>query len=141
MEMSDISKTIGDPGYREIPMAHTKHIRRFQLIIHGMLWVVLLALYAFGVPKIEAIVNDFGVPLPELTVRVIQVSHFLIVLSVLTVLLLVTDWRVLGALSRRDDALGLRYWSVLRIVTPLLLIVLTLVALILPFQGIHRLSG
>jgi len=111
-------------------------------VAHGIAWGVLLATLILGVPTIEPIFTDFGVPLPNLTTWVIQASHWPSALLLLTVLLLVADRFVLAALLRRGDVVEVRSWSLLMIAPPILMVAATLWALILPMwivmQGVRR---
>ncbi len=105
-------------------------------IAHGIAWGLLLALFAFGVPRAESVFLDCGVDLPSVTVLVIRVSHLVgtwfYVFAALLVVLLNTAWFLLDELTRRGEARSSRAWSILMLVCPLLLIVLSLVALGLP---------
>lgn len=68
------------------------------LIGQGLVFFVLYAI----LPKFEAIFNDFGVPLPFLTVLVIQAAHFLarsLILFILPPVLTVLVFLVLPRLS------------------------------------------
>jgi type II secretory pathway component PulF len=118
----------------------------FWLIIHGIAWGLLLALLSLVVPKFEAVFADFGVPLPELSIRVIDASHkvrvHLLLLLPFSVLVLAADALILETFRRRGIVAGSRRWSTLMIVTPLLLAAVTVVAVILPlFTVDQKLSG
>ena len=121
----------------------------FRLIAPGIAWGIFLVLLAFIVPRIEAIFEDFGIPLPRHTILVIRASHLVIrasspvfvVLSLLLVLL-GANWLMLIAQSKRREAGLSGAWSVLMLGTPLLLIALTLATLVQPLLTIMgRLSG
>jgi type II secretory pathway component PulF len=113
-----------------------------RLIIHGISWGLLVALLAFGVPRFEPIFSDFGIPLPEVSIRVIEASHMVGLLLVMIVLLLVADGFVLEAFDRRGAFEGARCWSTLMIATPLLLAAVTVVGVILPWLNVmQKLSG
>jgi type II secretory pathway component PulF len=115
---------------------------RFRLIVHGIAWGVLLALLAFGVPRVETVFADFGVPLPDVTILVIQASHRIVASVLLTLLLLVADGLVLDAFRRRGDFQRARSWSLLMIATPLSMVAVMLWALLLPMLTcMPRLSG
>ncbi len=115
---------------------------RYGLIAHGIAWGLLLALLALVVPRVEANFTDFGVPLPQVTILVIRVSHQVVALMSLTLVVLGADWLMRYAHSVRADSGLSRAWSVLMLVCPLAWIALTLVALALPlFTIMHRLSG
>jgi type II secretory pathway component PulF len=90
----------------------------------------------FAVPRAEAIFTDFGVPVPEITMGVIQASHWPGALVSLTVLLLIADPFARDELLRRGDLVKVRFWSALLIATPLLLLGTTLWALILPMLNV-----
>jgi hypothetical protein len=107
-------------------------VRHYWFITHVIVCGVYLSLCWFAVPRLEAISSDFAIPLPELTIRVLQASHLAGVLSALILLLLVANWFVLDAPSRGGDGEATQCWSVLMLVVPLLAIALTLAALILP---------
>ena len=115
---------------------------RFRLIVHCIAWGLLLALLAFVVPRVEANFNDYGVPLPHVTILVIRASHRVVVFASLAVLVLVADGLMRNARSRRSGSGLARAWSVLMLACPLFMIALALVALALPFFTIMpRLSG
>ncbi len=112
------------------------------MIAHGIAWGLLLVLLAFVVPRMEAKFTDFGIPLPQLTIRVIRVSHQVLALTALILGVLVADGLMWNAQSARGESEWSRAWSLLMLVAPLLGIALTLVALALPFATIMpRLSG
>jgi hypothetical protein len=114
----------------------------FRLIIHGIAWGLFMALLGFGVPRFEAVFADFGVPLSDLSIRVIEASHIVDVLAMLTLILLVADGFVLESFRRRGIVKGSRRWSSLMIATPLLLVALTVVGLVLPLFTLNqKLSG
>lgn len=128
------------------PKKETRGFSRTWGIAHGIAWGLLFVLLSFGVPRVEAIFKDFGIGLPGVTVLVIRASHLVVrlfyVLAPLLVILLGTVWFLLDALTKQGEVRSARAWSVLVFVSPLLLIVLSLVALVLPFSGMHnRLSG
>ena len=73
---------------------------------------------------------------------VIRASHLVVAHASLLLVLLGADWLMLNAQSERGEAGLSRAWSVLMLVSSLLLIALTLVALVLPlFTIMARLSG
>jgi type II secretory pathway component PulF len=113
-----------------------------RLIAHGFTWGLLLALLACVVPKVEAVFADFGVPLPNVTMLVIEASHWLVAAMAMTVSLLIADWFVMNHFARCGDRVGARSWSLLMIATPFVMAVVTLGALVLPMLTItQRLSG
>jgi type II secretory pathway component PulF len=125
--------------YRKRPNAWLMWLR---LMCHGIAWGLLVALLAFGVPRFEAVFSDFGVPLPEVTIRVIQASHITSVLIALILLLLVADGFVLADFDRRGVIEGSRRWSTVMIMTPLVLVAVTMVGVILPCLNVmQKLSG
>jgi hypothetical protein len=86
--------------------------------------------------------SEYDIPLPRLTTFVIRASHAQAVLILLVPAVLGADWYVLGRFSKRGDIEGAWTWSAVMIATPLLLIVLTLAALVLPLLTIDNgLSG
>ncbi len=114
----------------------------FRLIAHAIAWGVFLAFLVFGTARVEPIFADFGVPLPNVTVWVIEASHRVVASVALTLLLLVADGLVLDTLCRRGDVLRAWSWSLLMIGTPLSLVAVTLWALLLPLLiGTTGLSG
>src|SRR4051794_26631363 len=114
----------------------------FRLIGHGFAWGLLLVLLTCGVPTIATIFADFGVPLPRVTMLVIQASRMTLVVSSSILAILGVDWFVLGVLSRQGDGERCRIWSRLMIGTPLVMSVVTVVTLVIPFLTIMtRLSG
>jgi len=114
----------------------------FRLIAHAIAWGVFLAFLVFGTARVEPIFADFGVPLPNVTILVIEASHRLVAGVSLTLLLLVADGLVLNAFVRRGDVLRAWSWSLLMIVTPLSMVAVTLWALLLPLLiGTTGLSG
>jgi type II secretory pathway component PulF len=115
---------------------------RSRLIAHGTAWWLFLMLSGFGMPRTETIFADFGIPMPQLTILAIRASHSVVGLVSSILVLLGVDWFVLDALSRRGDVGRSRSWSALMVATPLVMIVLTLVAMSLPLFGCRmRLSG
>ena len=113
----------------------------FRLIAHAIAWGVFLAFLVFGTGRVEPIFADFGIPLPNVTLWVIQASHSIVASVLLTLLLLVGDGLVLAALCRRGEVLSAWCWSLVMIGTPLSLVAVTLWALLLPLLNVHRLSG
>jgi type II secretory pathway component PulF len=110
--------------------------------IHAIAWGLLMALLGVVVPKFEAAFADFGIPLSDLSIGVIEASHIVGVLATLTLILLVADGFILELFRRRDIVKGSRGWSSLMIATPLLLAALTMVALVFPLFTLHqKLSG
>jgi type II secretory pathway component PulF len=117
-------------------------LTRFRFIAHGVVWGIWLGLFIFGVPGIESILRDYNFPLPRAAVFVIWAAHQVIALIFLTLVLLGVDWFVLEFLSRRGVIDLSQTWSTLMFATPLLLIVLTLIAMSLPlFTSDFGLSG
>jgi hypothetical protein len=115
----------------------------FRLVTHAIAWSVFLAFLVFATGWVEPIFADFGVPLPNVTLWVIEASHRVVASVALTVLLLVVDALVLDALCRRGDVLRARSWSLLMIATPLSMVAVVLGALLLPMFSTcgMRLSG
>jgi type II secretory pathway component PulF len=107
-----------------------------RLTTHGISWAVLLALPACGVPKLERIFADFGIPLSNLTMIVIEASHLVIAIIAMTVILLVADWFLMARFVRRGDVVSVRSWSVLMVGAPFVMVALTLWALILPMVAV-----
>jgi type II secretory pathway component PulF len=117
-------------------------VTSYGLTVHRVAWGLLVALFAFVVPRAEAIFADFDSPLPRLTVLVIRASHWVVPFASLVLGLLGADWLIMNARSERDGAGLVRAWSVLMFALPLLLIALTLTALVLPLLSIMTtLSG
>jgi len=92
--------------------------------------------FVFVVPRIEAVLKDYAIPLPRFTILAIEASHRVISVGWLLLLLLpflvVADWFVMHALSRRGDVEKTRFLSMLMIAIPLLMIALTAWALSQP---------
>lgn len=63
---------------------------RFFYLGWVLIWLQVTAAFImyFISPKFEAIFNDFGIPLPQMTIHVIEVTHFLIRYAIITLLLL-----------------------------------------------------
>jgi type II secretory pathway component PulF len=119
-----------------------RRLNYLRLIAHCTVWCMLLVLLACGVPRFEAVFADFGIPLPNLTILVIEASHLALAVIASTVLLLVADWFVMARFARRGDVVSVRAWSLLMIATPVVMLALTLGGLILPMLTItQRLSG
>ena len=93
---------------------------------------VFLAFLVFATGWVEPIFADFGIPLPNVTIWVIQAAHRIVASMSLTLLLLIVDGLVLNALCRRGDVLRAWSWSLLMIATPLSMVAVTLWALLLP---------
>jgi type II secretory pathway component PulF len=111
-------------------------------MIHGFAWGLFLALLTGGVPRIETIFADFGVPLPHATIMVIRASHMGIVLASSILAILGVDWFVLRLFSKQGDVERSQSWSTLMIATPLVMSIVTVVTLGLPFLTIMtHLSG
>jgi hypothetical protein len=117
-------------------------LTRFRFIAHGVVWGLWLGLFIFGVLGIESILRDYNFELPRVAVFVIWAAHQVIALILLVLVLLGLDWFVLESLSRRGEIDLSQTWSTLMFATPLLLIVLTLIAMGLPlFTSDFSLSG
>jgi hypothetical protein len=117
-------------------------LTRFRFIVHGIVWGICLTLFIVRVREIDSILKDYNFPLPRAAVFVIWAAHQVIVLIFLFLVLLGVDWFVLEFLSRRGEIDLSQTWSTLMFATPLLLIVLTLVAMSLPlFTSDFGLSG
>ena len=115
---------------------------RFRFIAHGVVWGIWLGLFIFGVPGIESILRDYNFPLPRVEVFVIWAAHQVIACIFLILVLLGVDWFVLESLSRRGEIDLSQTWSTLMFATPLLSIVLALIAMSLPlFTSDFGLSG
>ena len=113
-----------------------------RLLAQGIAWGVFLVLLACVVPRFEMTFADFGVPLPNLTILVIEASHMLIAVIAVTVTLLIADGFVMAHFARRGDVVRVRSWSLLMIATPVVMVALTLGALVLPMLTVmQRLSG
>ncbi len=118
-----------------------------RLMVHGCAWGLLLVTLRFGVPRVEAILKDFGIPLPRATIGLIEASHALVRpgtslagLTLVLALVLACDTLMLQMLRGHEGAA--RAWSIFMLATPLCLIVLIIVAFGLPFFTIMtRLSG
>jgi hypothetical protein len=116
-------------------------IRR-RLIAHGVAWGICLGLFVVGVRVIDSILKDYNFPLPRAAVFVIWAAHQVIALIFLILVLLGVDWFVLESLSRRREIELSQTWAVLLIAIPLVLVLLTLIALSLPlFTSDDGLSG
>jgi hypothetical protein len=115
----------------------------FRLAAHAIARGVFLAFLVFATGWVEPIFADFGVPLPNVTIWVIEASHRVVASVSLTLLLLAADGLVLDALCRRGDVLRAWSWSLMMIATPLSMIAVTLWALLLPLLTTcpMRLSG
>jgi hypothetical protein len=113
----------------------------FRLTAHAIAWGVFLAFLVFATGWVEPIFADFGVPLPNVTIWVIEALHRVVTSVLLTLLLLVADGLVLDALCRRGDVLRAWTWSLLMIATPLSMVAVVLWALLLPLligtTGLH----
>ena len=105
----------------------------FPLFVHGAIWGLFLVLLMCGVPIIETFFSDFGIPLTDMTTLVIQASHQVTALVLSTFLLLCVDGFVLSVRSSRGEVGVSRAWHALMIAPPLVMSVLTLLALSLPF--------
>jgi type II secretory pathway component PulF len=121
----------------------------FGLIAHCIAWGLFLVLLTVIVPRIEAIFQDFGTPLPRPTRLLIRASHLviwaaapLVAIPSLLLVLLGMDWLILNIRPERGEARLARTWSALMLASPLLLIALTLAALVLPLLTIlTRVTG
>jgi hypothetical protein len=118
-------------------------LTRFRFIAHGVIWgIIWLGLFIFGVPEIGSILRDYNFPLRRVEVFVIWAAHQVIACIFLILVLLGVDWFVLESLSRRGEIDLSQTWSTLMFATPLLLIVLALIAMSLPlFTSDFGLSG
>jgi hypothetical protein len=115
---------------------------RLQFIAHGIAWAICLGFFVFGIPGIESILRDYNFALPRVAVFVIWAAHQVIACIFLILVLLGVDWFVLESLSRRGEIDLSQTWSTLMSATPLLLIVLALIAMSLPlFTSDFGLSG
>jgi len=98
--------------------------------------------YSPAVPRAASIFADYGIPLPRQTSFLFRGSYRAFALVAVLLVLLGVDWLMLEALSRRGKVTFSQAWPALILISPLLLIVWTLVALVLPFLTIMpRLSG
>jgi hypothetical protein len=120
---------------------------RFRVIAHAIAWALCLSLFLFVVPKIEAVFDDFNVPLPRKTAFVIALAHRVIHYQYLIVVGLIliiagAEWLMRVALSNQANSDSCRRLSRLLVVAPLVLIVLALIALSIPlFTLMTPLSG
>ncbi len=125
------------------------HIRStlFRLIACGVSWGLCLGFLVVVVPRIESIFKDFGIPLPRNTVFVISAAHRVVRYQWLIAVWLIlvnsgAEWFMFVTVSRPGKRDTPRRWSGLIVATPLVLIMLTLIALSLPlFTIMTRLSG
>ena len=120
---------------------------RFRVIAHAIAWGLCLGLFLFVVPKIEAVLKDFNVPLPRNTAFVIAAAHrivryqFLVVIG-LILIIAGAECFMRVALSDQANSVPCRRLSRLLVVAPLVLLVLALIALSIPlFTLVTPLSG
>ena len=130
------------PEIEPAGMEGSSPLTRFLFIVHGIVWGICLGLFIVGVRAIDSILRDYNLPLPRVAVFIIWAAHQVIALIFLILVLLGVDWFVLESLSRRGEIDLSQTWSTLMFATPLLLIVLTLIAMSLPlFTSDFGLSG
>jgi type II secretory pathway component PulF len=120
---------------------------RLRVIAHAIAWGLCLGLFLFIVPKIEAVFNDFNLPLPRNTAFVIALARRIVRYQFLVVILLIliiagAEWFMRIALSDQANNDSCRRLSRLLVVAPLVLMVLALIALSMPlFTLMTSLSG
>jgi hypothetical protein len=140
---ADLNDLVPDPS---LPRRRLTDVRS---LAHGYVWGLYLLLLGFVVPKVEAILRDFNIPLPRFTKLVFGASHLLswpipplISIPVLLLILLGADWWLMDDDSKRGAEGWSLAWSMLMFALPWLLFAATIVALGIPFLTITwRLSG
>jgi hypothetical protein len=105
--------------------------------VQSVLWFALGVAALIVVPKLEKIFRDFGTKLPDMTITVLNASHFLgryWYLALLPVLLWpFVNYGVVALLSPRPDVvMPKRLWYFATWVVILLAIMFAVVALFLP---------
>src|SRR5689334_21685547 len=116
---------------------------RFRLSVPGIAWAVFLALLVFGVPKVFRIYIDRGFDLPSATVKLVKCSEWVIVHAPLLLVLMSAGWIMPDAYRRDETSQRWSAWGIASLI-PLILLVLTLLALILPLfvgSNMDRLRG
>ena len=114
------------------------HSRAFAVgIAQSVLWVALGVATLIVVPKFEKIFRDFNTKLPEMTLTVLNVSHFLghyWYLALLPVLLWpFVNWGIVALLSPRPDVVfPKQLWYCATWAIILLVVMCAVVALFLP---------
>jgi type II secretory pathway component PulF len=111
---------------------------RFRLIARAIAWGLCLGLFVFVVPRIEAVFAEYNLPLPQNTDFAISAAHRVIRFRwlILVGLILVipgAEWLTPVMLSGPTKSDMSRALSTLMLAIPLVLIVLTLIALSSPF--------
>jgi hypothetical protein len=129
-EMSKDDPVALGPSSKSIRLRSTL----LRLIAHAIAWGLCLGLFVFGVSRIEAIFDDFNMPLPRCTAFVISVAHRIIryqglITAGLIVIISSSEWFMPFAVSGQEKSDSFRRLSRLLLATPLVLIVLTLIAL------------
>jgi type II secretory pathway component PulF len=114
-----------------------RRFTRYRLVAHAIAWGLCLGVFVFVVPTIEAIFNDFNLPLPRKTIFVISSAHWIIrhqrsIVVGLILVLPAAEWLMLLARSEHGGTDLSWRWSVLMFATPLVVTALTLIALGLP---------
>jgi hypothetical protein len=86
----------------------------FQVAIHALPWIVVLAVIIFGVPAVEARFADLKFKVPWMTVLLLDISNFFIefwfLLAFLIVILLAVDAPVSFYLRLRSRIRRLEQW-------------------------------
>jgi type II secretory pathway component PulF len=135
MSMDDLAEFETGSKAKKGPRSH-----RYAPLILGIYWGAIGFLLWFGVPKVEAIFQDFGVDLPSLTKTFIRASHFAwsypAVLALLLVVLIIVDLLVLKTLARKGNGIAYPIWRVFTWVVPSVVLVLMVVGVFLPLISI-----
>jgi hypothetical protein len=117
-------------------------LTRFLLICQFFAWALLIVLFGFVVPAVEAIFADLAIPLPHVTRLVIRMSYESVTIASLILVVLAADWLILNSRSDRRGTELVPVSAGLMLAFPVLLSALTLVALVLPlFLMDYGLSG
>jgi hypothetical protein len=127
-----------------------KEPRRLGLapLVQVISWGLIVVFLCFGLPRLEALFQDFGVDLPGSAKILIKASHFavsyLAILAPLLVVLVALNLYLLHTLARKGDGNAFHAWSVFSGVVPVVVLVLMVLGLVLPLISLfsmHGLSG
>jgi hypothetical protein len=116
------------------------------LIVHGVLWLAAVLALVILVPRFKRVFQEFGMKMPDLAQRVIDLSDLAaaggFALPVILIGLLALDWFVLDRLGRRPGCRGWRtLWAVALTASPLLLLAVIALTLWYPTTALQNAVG
>ena len=109
------------------------------VVVHGVLWLILMMIAYFVIPRFKKIFMDFGVELPGPTLLVLIASDWIVEFFYLFLpFVLAADGAVTFMLYQQGDSPGLRRaWLVFMIALPVCVGVFSIIAL---FSSIAKLT-